>query len=255
MKKEELKEFLDLKATEYNHPRFLEEDPLQVPHLFANKADIEISAFLTATIAWGNRKSIVRSARRMLAYMDMAPYDFVMNHQPKEIRPLTQFVHRTFNGVDLCYFIKALRYLYLEEGGLEGAVTRNNGGRSVQTALSEFKEVFFSLPHPPRTLKHLSDPAKGSAAKRLNMFLRWMVRDDTTGVDFGLWKNITPAQLSCPLDVHSGNVARRLGLLSRRQNDARAVGELDEALRKLDPDDPVKYDFALFGLGVFEKWS
>jgi uncharacterized protein (TIGR02757 family) len=254
MKRVALKEFLDEKVIRYNHPRFLEEDPIQVPHRFSRKGDIEISAFLTATIAWGNRKSIVRSADRMLKLMDMAPYEFVMNHREADLRGLYKFVHRTFNGEDFTYFIRSLNYLYSEEGGLEGVLTRNTGEKSTQRAISMLKKSFFTLPHPQRTLKHISDPAKGSAAKRLNMFLRWMVRDNTTGVDFGLWPSISPAVLSCPLDVHSGNVARSLGLLKRRQNDARAVMELDKELRSLDPEDPVKYDFALFGLGAFEKW-
>jgi uncharacterized protein (TIGR02757 family) len=255
MNKAELKEFLDLKASEYNHPGFLDEDPIQVPHRFTQKEDIEISAFLTATIAWGNRTSIIRNANRMMELMDMSPYEFVMNHQETDLLPLKPFVHRTFKGEDLTYFVKGLDHLYRHEGGLEGVITRNSGISSTQNALSMLKKTFFSLPHPPRTLKHLSDPAKGSAAKRLNMVLRWMVRDNSTGVDFGLWEKITPSQLSCPLDVPSGKVARRLGLLKRKQNDANAVRELDEALRHLDPIDPVKYDFALFGLGVFEKWS
>lgn len=252
---EELKEFLDAKASQYEHPDFLDEDPLKVPHFFDLKEDIEISGFLTATIAWGNRKSIIQNAQRLMALMDMAPHQFVMQHRKSDLRPLSDFVHRTFNGTDLTYFITGLQNLYKRHEGLEGFFAKHAAGNSMQPAICRLKEVFFELPHPPRTVKHLPNPEKGSAAKRLNMFLRWMVRDSRAGVDFGLWKSVSPAQLSCPLDIHSGNVARRLGLLKRKQNDAKAVAELDAKLRQWDPDDPVKYDFALFGLGVFEKWS
>ncbi|CAN0601879.1 unnamed protein product, partial [Ectocarpus sp. 12 AP-2014] len=222
----------------YNHPSFLESDPIQIPHQFKKKEDVEISAFLTATIAWGNRKSIINNAHRLMEAMDNSPHDFVMNHLGTDLEKLTNFVHRTFNGTDVQYFMKSL----------------HQAKESLQPTISKFKEVFFELPHETRTTKHVSDPLKGSAAKRINMFLRWMVRDASTGVDFGLWNGIPAAKLSCPLDVHSGNVARKLKLLKRKQNDGKALAELDIALRKLDPKDPVKYDFALFGLGVFEKF-
>ena len=254
MKKEELKDFLNAKVLQYNHPNFLESDPLQIPHLFDKKEDIEISAFLTATIAWGNRKSIINNAKRLMNLMDHSPYDFVMNHEEKDLERLTGFVHRTFNEIDLAYFIQSLKNIYGKENGLEGVFAQQAKPGTLQPTISHFKQTFFELPHPSRTTKHISDPLKGSAAKRINMFLRWMVRDNSTGVDFGLWKMISPAQLSCPLDVHSGNVARKLKLLHRKQNDAKALAELDHSLRKLDPKDPVKYDFALFGLGVFEKF-
>ncbi len=254
MKKTELKEFLDAKVIQYNHPEFLESDPIQIPHLFTLKEDVEISGFLTATIAWGNRKSIISNAHKMMELMDHAPYDFIQNHQEEDLDKLQNFVHRTFNGVDLMFFVKSLKNIYQYRGGLEGVFTSNLDKKSIQPSISKFKEVFFEIPHPKRTTKHISDPVKGSAAKRINMYLRWMVRDNTTGVDFGLWKDIPPSILSCPLDVHSGNVARKLGLLKRKQNDAKALAELDYSLRKLDPKDPVKYDFALFGLGVFEKF-
>ncbi len=254
MKKTELKEFLDAKVIQYNHPEFLESDPIQIPHLFTLKEDVEISGFLTATIAWGNRKSIISNAHKMMELMDHAPYDFIQNHQEEDLDKLQNFVHRTFNGVDLMFFVKSLKNIYQCRGGLEGVFTSNLDKKSIQPSISKFKEVFFEMPHPKRTTKHISDPVKGSAAKRINMYLRWMVRDNTTGVDFGLWKDIPPSILSCPLDVHSGNVARKLGLLKRKQNDAKALAELDYSLRKLDPKDPVKYDFALFGLGVFEKF-
>lgn len=254
MTKAELKEFLDAKVEEYNHPKFLEDDPLQIPHKFALKEDIEISAFLTATIAWGNRKSIINNANKLMDLMGNSPYDFVMAHTAEDLSELSTFVHRTFNGIDLGYFVTSLQNIYLEHGGLETIFTQYQTKDSMQPAISEFKQLFFELPHQNRTQKHVSDPKKGSAAKRINMFLRWMVRDSSTGVDFGLWKGIAPSKLSCPLDVHSGNVARKLKLLKRKQNDAKALQELDKNLRKLDSVDPVKYDFALFGLGVFERF-
>jgi len=254
MTKIELKAFLDEKVIQYNNPQFLETDPIQIPHLFTKKEDIEISAFLTATIAWGNRKSIINNSHKLMELMGQSPYDFIINHSEKNLDDLAYFVHRTFNGIDLKYFIQSLKNIYMHQNGLEGIFTEYQKKDSLQPTISKFKEIFFELPHETRTTKHVSDPLKGSAAKRINMFLRWMVRDSATNVDFGLWKNINSSKLSCPLDVHSGNVARKLGLLNRKQNDAKALAELDENLRKLDPLDPVKYDFALFGLGVFEKF-
>lgn len=255
MNPDELKDFMDSKVATYNRPQFLEDDPLQVPRLFSQKEDIEISGFLTATIAWGNRSSIIRNAGRMMQLMDMAPYEFIIHHEAADLLPLERFVHRTFNGADFTYFVKALKHLYVHKGGLEEVFSRNATASSTQPAISALRKEFLEIPHPARVARHLPDPGRGSAAKRLNMFLRWMVRDGAAGVDFGIWKQLSPAQLSCPLDVHSGNVARRLGILTRRQNDARAVQELDKQLREWDAEDPVRYDFALFGLGVFEKWS
>ncbi|WP_420601324.1 TIGR02757 family protein [Flagellimonas sp.] len=254
MNQSELKDFLDEKVAQYNHPKFLEDDPIQVPHRFSRKEGIEISGFLTATIAWGNRKSIINNSIRLMELLDNSPYDFVLNHTENDLEKLSPFVHRTFKGIDLHYFIQSLKNIYLNHDGLESVFTKHQEKDSLQSSISKFKEVFFELPHLPRTQKHVSDPLKGSAAKRINMFLRWMVRDNSTGVDFGLWKSLNPSQLSCPLDVHSGNVARKLKLLKRKQNDAKALSELDKNLRKLDANDPVKYDFALFGLGVFEKF-
>ena len=254
MNQSELKDFLDEKVAQYNHPKFLEDDPIQVPHQFSKKEDVEISGFLTATIAWGNRKSIINNSIRLMELLDNSPYDFVLNHGENDLEKLSSFVHRTFNGIDLQYFVQSLKNIYLNHGGLESVFSKHQEKDSLQSAISKFKEVFFELPHLPRTQKHVSDPLKGSAAKRINMFLRWMVRDNSAGVDFGLWKNLKPSQLSCPLDVHSGNVARKLRLLKRKQNDAKALAKLDKNLRKLDATDPVKYDFALFGLGVFEKF-
>jgi uncharacterized protein (TIGR02757 family) len=251
---EELKTFLDEKVSLYNHPKFIESDPIQIPHQFSLKEDIEIAGFLSATIAWGNRKSIINNAHKMMQLMHQSPYDFVLNHTKQDLEPLKSFVHRTFNGDDFIQFIKSLQHIYNTHGGLEAAFAQSAQERSMQQAIHEFKLKFFEIQHLQRTTKHISDPFKNSAAKRINMFLRWMVRKDSAGVDLGIWKSINPSQLSCPLDVHSGNVARKLGLLKRSQNDAKALDELDANLRELDPVDPVKYDFALFGLGVFEKF-
>ncbi|MXN89695.1 TIGR02757 family protein [Flavobacterium sp. Sd200] len=248
----ELKSFLDEKVLQYNNPNFIESDPVQIPHLFSLKEDREIAGFLAATIAWGNRKMIINNAKKMVALMGNSPYDFVMNHNENHLETLQNFVHRTFNGSDFSTFIAALRHIYTNHGGLEGVFTKHQNSEGLQPAINQFKKVFFEIEHLSRTQKHVSDPLAGSAAKRINMYLRWMVRNDNAGVDLGLWKNISPALLSCPLDVHSGNVARKLGLLTRKQNDAKALAELDTQLRALDPSDPVKYDFALFGLGVFE---
>ena len=250
----ELKDFLDSKVAEYNNPRFIEADPIQVPHSFKKKEDIEISGFLTASISWGNRKSIINNALRMVSLLDNTPHDFIMNHQEQDLEKLLPFVHRTFNGADFIQFVKSLQHIYLNHGGLEQVFVNHAEKNSLQKSIHKFKQIFFEIEHLSRTQKHISDPNKGSAAKRINMFLRWMVRDDQAGVDFGIWKNLKPSQLSCPLDVHSGNVARSLGLLRRKQNDAKALLELDNSLRSFDSSDPVKYDFALFGLGVFEKF-
>ena len=250
--KAELKGFLDTKVIQYNNPKFIESDPIQIPHKFSINEDIEIAGFLTATIAWGNRKSIITNANRLMDLLDQAPFDFVMNHEERDLEKLEPFVHRTFNGQDCKQFIKSIQHIYKNHGGLENVFSSESD--SLQESISKFKSIFFEMEHLQRTEKHISDPMKNSAAKRINMFLRWMVRNDHSGVDFGIWKSISPSQLSCPLDVHSGNVARKLGLLKRKQNDAKALLELDSALRKLDPNDPVKYDFALFGLGVFESF-
>lgn len=251
----ELKEFLDEKVHLYNSPNFIESDPIQIPHRFTVKEDIEIIAFLVATIAWGKRKSIINSGNKIAELLGNAPHDFVINHRARDLERLLPFVHRTFNGIDLQFFIRSLKNIYQNHGGLELVFKQHAKESSIQPAIHSFKKVFFSIPHPERTMKHVSDPHKNSAAKRINMFLRWMVRHDQAGVDFGIWNTIGPSLLSCPLDVHSGNVARSLGLLSRKQNDAKALLELDTSLRKLDPLDPVKYDFALFGLGAFENFK
>ena len=248
------KEFLDEKVIQYNNPKFIESDPIQIPHRFILKEDIEISGFLTSTIAWGNRKMIIKNAKKMMELMGNSPYDFVMNHKEHHLDNFDGFVHRTFNSEDFAYFIKALNHIYKNYSGLENIFQTYATPDSIQPAIHQLKKVFFELPHPLRTTKHMSDPMKGSASKRLNKWLRWLIRDDNAGVDFGIWKSISPSILSCPLDVHSGNVARKLGLLTRKQNDAKALIELDTALREMDCADPVKYDFALFGLGVFESF-
>ncbi len=254
LNKKELKDFLDAKVEQYNNPKFIDSDPIQVPHQFSKKEDIEIAGFLTATIAWGNRKSIIKNANRMVDLIDNSPYDFVMNHKESDLEKLQPFVHRTFNGYDFMQFVKSLKHIYLNHNGLESLFKKHAEANSLQQSIHKLKKVFFEIDHLPRTQKHISNPLKNSAAKRINMFLRWMVRHDNAGVDFGIWESLSPTQLSCPLDVHSGNVARKLGLLSRKQNDAKALLELDNALRKLDQVDPVKYDFALFGLGIFEDF-
>lgn len=248
----ELRSFLDEKVLQYNTKNFIDSDPVQIPHLFNQKEDVEIAGFLAATIAWGNRKMIINNAKKMVTLMGNSPYDFIMNHKEHHLEDLEGFVHRTFNATDFTTFIKALRHIYLNHGGLEAVFAKHQQEEGMQKAIHEFKKVFFEIEHQHRTHKHVSDPLAGSAAKRINMFLRWMVRDDNNGVDLGIWKTISPATLSCPLDVHSGNVARKLGILIRKQNDAKALYELDTQLRLMDKSDPVKYDFALFGLGVFE---
>ena len=254
MTKSELKSFLDEKVLQYNTLDFIESDPVQIPHLFSQKEDVEIAGFLSATIAWGNRKMIIKNGHKMMDLMGNSPYDFVLSHTDNQLESLQSFVHRTFNGHDFVSFIKGLQHIYTHHGGLEAVFSKNQEENSMQKSISEFKKLFFETNsiQQNRSLKHISDPMNGSAAKRINMYLRWMCRQDNKGVDLGIWKSISPSLLSCPLDVHSGNIARKLGLLTRKQNDGKALLELDTALRLLDPNDPVKYDFALFGLGVFE---
>lgn len=254
LKREDLKEFLDEKVELYNRPSFIEADPISIPHRFTKKQDIEIAGFLAATIAWGNRKMILRNANRMMELLDFSPYEFIMNSTDDEMEMIGNFAHRTFNSTDLVFFLKSLQNIYRHQSGLENIFNTYKTATSIQPAIHEFHRLFFDLPHAKRTEKHVSDPFKGSAAKKLNMYLRWMIRKDSRGVDFGIWNSISPSILSCPLDVHSGNVARKLGLLKRKQNDAGAVAELDAVLRSFDENDPVKYDFALFGLGVNERF-
>ncbi len=254
MTNSELQTFLDEKVIQYNTPDFIESDPVQIPHLFSQKEDIEIAGFLASSIAWGNRKMIIKNSHKMMDLIGNSPYDFVMSHNDYQLEKLEGFVHRTFNSDDFKHFIKALKHIYINKGGLENIFIQNQTETSLQPAIHALHEIFFEIPHLTRTRKHVADPNKGSVSKRINMCLRWFVRNDNAGVDLGIWKGISPSKLSCPLDVHSGNVARKLGLLTRKQNDGKALLELDSKLRELDPNDPVKYDFALFGLGVFENF-
>lgn len=257
-----IKDFLDQKASFYEQKDFIENDPISIPHRFTKLQDIEISGFFAATLAWGNRKSIINSCHRLLTWMDYAPYDFIMNFEEKDLRPFVPFVHRTFNSTDLFHFLDYLKYHYRHSGArsLETAFTKNMraSDENVTQALIAFQRSFFNekiFPYyPTRTIKHIATPAKKSACKRLNMFLRWMVRSNVKGVDFGLWKKITPAQLICPLDVHVARVARHFNLLQRPNNDWGAALELTRHLKLLDHKDPVKYDFALFGLGIIERF-
>lgn len=253
MNKAALKELLLRSAERYNQPAFIASDPIQVPHLFQRKEDIEIAAFFSATLAWGQRKTIIANARELMDRMDMAPYAFLTGHRESDLSKLQGFVHRTFQWDDLLYFMKALQHLYVHQGGLEQAF-KPRPEASAEEAIMHFRSQFFALEHLPRTRKHVSDPSKNSSCKRLNMFLRWMCRKDDKGVDFGLWSAPAMSRLSCPLDLHSGRVARRLGLLKRKANDGKASQELDANLRKIDPHDPARFDFALFGLGAFEKF-
>jgi uncharacterized protein (TIGR02757 family) len=251
----ELRSFLEEKLSFYNTPSFITDDPISIPHRFFKKQDIEISGFLTATISWGQRPVILKNASTLLKRMDDSPHDFILNFKKKDLLPFKNFVHRTFNGVDCLFFLQALQKIYLKHDSLE-EVFKASIHTSIQpdyrASIAYFRKLFFKLPYPQRTLKHFANPDEGSSAKRLNMFLRWMIRKDSCGVDFGIW-NLQPSMLTCPLDVHSGRVARKLNLLKRKQNDWKAAAELTDALKKMDANDPVKYDFALFGLGVFEK--
>jgi uncharacterized protein (TIGR02757 family) len=247
----ELKDFLDEKSFQYNQKTFIESDPIQIPHQFEKKEDIEIASFLTSIIAWGQRKTIIKNGYKMMEVLENSPHDYILNASEKEIEK-AHIIHRTFNPIDFRYFIKTLKRIYLDYGNLENLFCNSDNKKNMHMSIHNFKTIFFQNEFPKRSTKHISDPFKGSACKRINMFLRWMVRVDDKGVDFGIWKKISPSILSCPLDVHSGNVARKLRLLLRTQNDHKAVLELDQKLRTLDPKDPVKYDFALFGLGVFE---
>lgn len=251
MNKRQLKEFLDKKVDLYNQPSFIAADPISIPHLFTKKQDIEIAGFFAAIFAWGNRTTIINKAKELMQLMDMAPYEFIRTYNEKDLKRLLGFKHRTFNDTDLLYFIEFFRYHYTRYNSLETAFTIH--GTNMAAILTGFHHYFFSLEHvPARTNKHIATPERNSTCKRLNMFLRWMVRSDEKGVDFGIWKNISPAQLICPLDVHVARVARQLSILKRKQNDWETALELTGFLRTLDKDDPVKYDFALFGLGAIE---
>ncbi|OFX89983.1 MAG: TIGR02757 family protein [Bacteroidetes bacterium GWF2_33_16] len=251
----DLKEFLDEKYEKYNHSDFIDSDPIKIPHSFSDPYDIEISAFLAATIAWGQRATIIKNSYKLIALMDNSPYDFLINCNKTELKRFEYFIHRTFNGIDCMFFIKSLQNIYKKHGGLGVLFQRSYlQNHNVKETLVEVRKTFFEIDHQHRTEKHFSDVSKGSSAKRLNMFLRWFVRNDNRGVDFGLWSKIPASALYLPLDIHTGNVARKLGLLTRNQNDWLAVEQVTSNLRKFDANDPVKYDFALFSLGLFEKF-
>ncbi len=246
-------ELLEDRYQRYNVPSYIDDDPIQVPHLFSRKEDIEIAAFLTASIAWGQRKTIINNSRELMRLMDFQPYDFIVEAGRDDLELFDRFVHRTFNGIDCRFFIESLQNIYLHQGGLEQVVAKGyQRDKTVFSALAYLREVFLNIPHTKRSEKHLSSVAAGSAAKRLNMLLRWLVRSDKIGVDFGIWKSIPMSALMIPLDVHVGRIGRSLGLLTRRQDDWRAVEELTARLRMFDPLDPGKYDYALFGMGTNE---
>jgi len=253
----DIKKLLDKKVALYNCPEFISGDPIIIPHQFSRRQDIEFMGFIAATLAWGQRRTIISKCNELVRLMDGAPHDFLINHREKDLKRFQNFIHRTFQPTDLLYFISFFRQYYKEHDSLEDAFGRfiSADDANIQKALEGFYRLFFSMEDvPERTRKHVASPAKNSTCKRLNMFLRWMVRDDGKGVDFGLWKSIKPAQLLCPLDVHVDRVARRLGLIQKKTKGWKAVLELTDSLKKFDPLDPVKYDFALFGMGVMEKF-
>lgn len=251
---ENIKAFLDFKVDQFNVPSFIEEDPISIPHQFHRREDREISGFLTATISWGQRKAIIKNAQKMMRILGESPYDYVMSVSKAQLER-TEFVHRTFQSEDFRYFVRALRHLYANHGGLLPIFETYAVADSLQPAIAAFRTLFFSLDHPARTRKHLSNPQKGSPAKRINMMLRWFVRKDDRGVDLGIWNHrLKPSQLSLPLDVHTANISRKLQILRRSKNDSKAVHEIDSVLRSFDSMDPVKYDFALFGLGAMERF-
>lgn len=253
LKAEEIKDFLEDKYQYYHNRGFINNDPISIPHLFSKKEDIEIAGFLTAIISWGNRKSILTNANKLMQLMDYAPHEFVTQHGKKDLVVFKTFVHRTFNGQDCVYFLKALQHIYQHKKGLEQTfISNRTTGKNfeLKEAISGFRKEFLSLKHELRTEKHISDPLRNSSAKRLCMFLRWMVRKDNKRIDFGIWNSISPSELCLPLDIHTGRVSRLLGLTQRTQQDWKTVEEITGKLKEFDPRDPIKYDFALFGLGV-----
>jgi uncharacterized protein (TIGR02757 family) len=252
----DIKSFLDEKVEFYNRPSFIKNDPVSIPHLFSGKQDIEIMGLWAAVLAWGQRVTIINKCQELIRLMDNSPYDFIMNHKEKDLKGFLKFKHRTFNDTDALYFISFFRQYYSKHSSLEDAFIKGLSKKSVniENGLCGFHEIFFGIDDfPSRTKKHISTPARKSACKRLNMFLRWMVRNDKKGVDFGIWKKIKTSQLVCPCDVHVERVSRKLGLIERKQMDWLTAVELTENLKKFDPIDPVKYDFALFGMGVEEN--
>jgi len=250
----EIKAFLDEKVEKYNHPDFIESDPISIPHLFSKKEDIEIVAFLVSTIAWGRRDQIIKSSKKLIKLLEYQPSDFVCNASEADWVHFENFYYRTFSSIDCIYFLKALKHIYAEHGGLEKVFTKVYQLGDIKPSLIHFREIFLGYDSAQRTHKHVANILKGSSAKRINMFLRWMVRNDNRGVDFGLWNSISMSDLLLPLDVHTGNVSRQLGLLKRKQNDMKAVDEVMMFLKTFEPKDPVKYDFALFSLGVNERF-
>lgn len=252
----DIQNFLEEQYQKYCTSAYIETDPIQIPHLYSQKENIEIAGFLAATLAWGNRTAIIKSSKQLLQLFENSPIDFLLNANESELLRFNSFVYRTFNGIDAFYFILALQNIYHNHGGLEAVFTEGyRKDKTIYSALQYFRDVFFELEFPARTQKHIANVTKNSSCKRINMFLRWMVRDDGRGVDFGVWKKISVADLKMPLDLHSGKVARELGLLTRKQNDWKAVVELTEKLKQFDRNDPVKYDFALFGYSAFEGKS
>jgi uncharacterized protein (TIGR02757 family) len=247
---QDLKEFLDEKADRYNTREFITSDPVSIPHRFTKQQDIEIAGLFAAVLAWGQRKTIINKTSDLLDRMGNAPHDFLLNHRSKDLRAFEDFKHRTFNSTDLLYFISFLQHYYQKHQSLESAFLIDASHANVESALSSFYNLFFSLDHPQRTQKHVATPARKSACKRINMYLRWMVRKDDKGVDFGIWNKISPSQLICPCDVHVERVARKLKLISKSPMNWQTAVKLTNKLKLLDPQDPVKYDFALFGLGV-----
>ena len=252
-----LQQLLNEKVALYNTPAFIKSDPISIPHRFTKKQDIEIAGFFASIFAWGNRTIIINKTTELMQLMQQSPYQFIQRHTDSDLKAFLHFKHRTFNTTDLLYFIHFLRYHYSTHPSLETAFTQcmQPGDDTVENGLAGFHRYFFSLPDAPaRTRKHIATPERGSHCKRLNMYLRWMVRQDDKGVDFGIWKNINPAQLVCPVDVHVARVAKRLGLMNAKVLNWKAALELTQKLKQLDPSDPAKYDFALFGLGVVEKF-
>lgn len=257
----DLKKFLDQKVKQFDNPDFIKDDPVSIPHLFSKKQDIEIAGFFAAIFAWGIRKTIINKCKLLLQFMDNAPYNFCLNHSENDLKKLEGFCHRTFNDTDLLYFISFFKYHYSNHLSLESAFFNNStmqrfgNSNIIEKSLNYFYQYFFSLEHvPKRTQKHIASPHKNSSCKRLNMYLRWMIRNDGKGVDFGIWKKISASELICPVDVHVARVSRHFGLLKRKPVDWLAAVELTEELKKFDPKDPVKYDFALFGLGILENY-
>jgi uncharacterized protein (TIGR02757 family) len=250
----EVKALLDEKYFQFNNTSFIETDPISIPHQFSKKEDIEIASLLVATIAWGQRISIINNGNKLMRLMNDEPHDFILNFSKKDAIRFEGFVHRTFNSTDCVFFLNSLKNIYINHGGLEAAFSTDFSIREtdVKNAITNFRTLFLNTTHLSRSEKHISNPSAKSSAKRLCMFLRWMVRKDKHGVDFGLWKSIKPSQLCLPLDLHTGNVSRKLGLLNRTQNDWQAVEEITSVLRRFDKHDPIKYDFSLFGLGAFE---